>query len=73
MTSIFDAYDLRGVILKDWIGVLPACEYSCEGAGVGAVRAGVLGAGYQDSRPPAHVLPGPNDDVGDIGLAQTHE
>lgn len=31
MASIFDAYALRGVTLKNRIGVSPMCEYSCEG------------------------------------------
>jgi len=30
MASIFDAYNLRGISLRNRIGVSPMCEYSCE-------------------------------------------
>ncbi len=30
MTSIFDGYTLRGISLRNRIGVSPMCEYSCE-------------------------------------------
>lgn len=30
MTSIFDGYALRGVTLRNRIGVSPMCEYSSE-------------------------------------------